>query len=63
MKITHIINRMPAKNVLDLIEEQRKSHDVEVINIDAENLDYDAIIDRVISSDKVISWSNVHEVV
>jgi hypothetical protein len=62
MKITHIVNQKPAKSVLDLIEEQRKSHDVAVINIDVGQPDYDAIIDQVISSDRVISWSNVHDV-
>jgi NAD-dependent SIR2 family protein deacetylase len=62
MKILHIVNETPAKNVLDLIELQRKAHDVEVININVEQPDYDAIIDQVINSDRVISWSNVHEV-
>lgn len=62
MKILHIVNETPAKDVLDLIELQRKAHDVEVININVEQPDYDAIIDQVINSDRVISWSNVHEV-
>ena len=60
MKIVHIVNQAPAENILNLIEEQKKVHDVEVINIDVEQLDYDAVIDQVINSDRVISWSNVH---
>lgn len=62
MKIIHIVSQRPAKNVLDLIEEQRKVHDVEIINLDVEQPDYDAIIDQVINCDRVISWSNVHEI-
>ena len=60
MKIIHIINQDTGKYILDLINEQRKVHDVELINIDEGAPDYDAIIDQVISSDRVISWSNVH---
>ena len=60
MKIIHIVNRDTGKYILDLINEQRKVHDVETINIDEEAQDYDAIIDQVLSSDRVISWSNVH---
>ncbi len=61
MKIIHIVNQVPTKSILSLIDEQRKDHDVEVINIATEQPDYDSIIDRVINSDRVISWSNVHE--
>lgn len=63
MKIIHIVNQKPAQPVLDLIEEQKKAHEVELINIDDEQLDYDAIIDQVLASDHVISWSNVPGVV
>ena len=59
MKILHIVNQKPAKNILDLIDEQKKSHEVELVNIDVDQPDYDAIIDQVINSDRVISWSNV----
>ena len=62
MKIVHIVNQAPAENILNLIEEQKKVHEVEVINIDVDQLDYDAVIDQVINSDRVISWSNVHGV-
>lgn len=62
MKIVHIVNQAPAENILNLIEEQKKVHEVEVINIDVDQLDYDAIIDQVINSDRIISWSNVHGV-
>ena len=61
MKILHIVNQAPAENILNLIDEQKKVHDVEVINIGVEELDYDAVIDQVINSDRVISWSNVHD--
>lgn len=62
MKIIHIINKATSQSVLDLINEQRKVHDIEVIKIDVEQPDYDAIIDQVISCDRVISWSNVQNV-
>lgn len=60
MKIVHIVSQQPTQPVLNLIDEQKKSHDVELINIDVEQPDYDAIIEQVLSSDRVISWSNVH---
>ena len=60
MKILHIVNQNPAQYILDLINEQRKTNEVEMIYLDAEP-DYDVIVDHVINSDRVISWSNVHE--
>ena len=60
MKIVHILNKKPSPCVLDLIEEHRKLHEVEIINLE-EQLDYDAVIDKVINCDRVISWGNVHE--
>lgn len=61
MKIIHIVNQKPTQYVINLIDEQRKAHDVEIINLEDGQPDYDAIIDKVINCDRVISWSNVHD--
>ena len=61
MKIVHIVNQKTKQSVLSLIDEQRKVHDVEVINLEDGQPDYDAIIDKVKNCDRVISWSNVHD--
>jgi len=61
MKIIHIVNQKTTQSVLSLIDEQRKVHDVEVVNLEDGQPDYDAIIEKVINCDRVISWSNVHD--
>ena len=61
MKIIHIVNQKPTQKVINLIDEQRKAHDVEIINLDEGQPDYDAIIEKVINCDRVISWSNVND--
>ena len=61
MKIVHIVNQKTKQSVLSLIDEQRKVHDVEVINLEDGQPDYDEIIDKVKNCDRVISWSNVHD--
>lgn len=61
MKIIHIVNQKPAQSVINLIDDQRKAHDVEIINLEDGQPDYDEIIDKVLNCDRVISWSNVHE--
>jgi len=61
MKIIHIVNQKTTQSVLNLIDEQRKVHDVEVINLEDGQPDYDAIIDKVVNCDRVISWSNVND--
>ncbi len=57
MRILHIITRNLDEVAEMIIELQRKNHNVEVINLlNEENVDYDALIDKIITSDRVISW-------
>lgn len=58
MKIIHIVNQDPAENILRVIEEQSKHHDVEVINMVSVHDDYDDLIDKIVACDRVISWGN-----
>ena len=61
MKIIHIVNQTPTQSVLKLVDEQRKNNEVELVNLESGEPDYDAIIEKVISCDRVISWGNVHK--
>jgi hypothetical protein len=56
MKILYILREKSADNtVKTIIEENKKTNEVTVININ-ENKNYDQIVDSIASSDKVISW-------
>ena len=56
MKILYILRQKDADDtVRKLIEEQKKTDDVTVVNI-SENKNYGEIVDLIASSDRVISW-------
>lgn len=55
MKILHILNDGPAPLSNKIIEEQKKEHEVKVIELSKVN-SYDSLIDEIFSSDRVISW-------
>ena len=61
MKIVHIINKKnPINCILDLVEAQRTAHEVELIDLDAGEPDYDSVVEKVMACDRVISWQNIH---
>ena len=55
MQILYLIKKEPGETLRKLIEEQQKSHDVEIIEL-KDSLDYDAILNRMAAADRVISW-------
>jgi len=55
MKILYLLRNAPDGTGSKLIEEQKKSNDVTIININ-ESKNYDEIVDAIASCDKVISW-------
>lgn len=56
MKILHILNDGPDELSSKIIGVQAKEHDVKVIDLSKKQMAYDAIIDEIFSSDKVVSW-------
>ena len=55
MQILYLIKKEPGKTLRQLIEAQQKTHEVEIIEL-KDSPDYDAIMDRIIAADRVISW-------
>ena len=56
MKILHILNDGSTDLSKKVIDAQSKEHNVKVINLSKKELSYDAIIDEIVSHDKVMSW-------
>jgi hypothetical protein len=55
MNILYLLRKNPDDTVNQLIEEQKKTNHVSVININ-DNNNYDEIVDAIFSNDKIISW-------
>jgi len=56
MKILHILNDGPTSLSTKIIGAQSRDHEVKVVDLSRKEMSYEAIIDAIVSSDKVISW-------
>ncbi len=56
MKLLHILNDGPGELSTRIIEAQFRDNEVEVIDMSRQDLSYDAVIEAIFSSDKVVSW-------
>ena len=56
MKILHMLNDGPTELSTKMIGVQSKDHEVKVVDLSKKEMSYEAIIDAIVSSDKVISW-------
>lgn len=56
MKILHILNDGPTDLSAKIVEVQSKENEVKVVNLSRKEMSYEAIIDEIFSSDRVISW-------
>lgn len=56
MKILHILNDGPTELSTKVIEVQSRDNEVKVVNLSKREMTYEAIIDEIFSSDRVISW-------
>jgi hypothetical protein len=56
MKILHILNDGPTELSTKIIEVQSRDNEVKVVNLSKREMTYEAIIDEIFSSDRVISW-------
>jgi len=55
MKLLYIIKKEPTESITRMIESHKKSVDVSVIDM-RKNKNYDEIIKKVFSNDKVFTW-------
>lgn len=56
MKILHILNDGPTELSTKIIEGQRAGNEVKVVNLAKKEMTYEAIIDEIFASDRVVSW-------
>jgi hypothetical protein len=56
MKLLHILVDGPGDLPDRIVEAQSGEHEVEVIDLSRKGISYDAVIDRIFSCDKVVSW-------
>ena len=56
MKVLHLIKNKPDDGVTKIIEAHRAGHDVKVIDLSKGEASYEEIVDKIFSSDRVISW-------
>lgn len=56
MKILHILNDGPTELSTKIIAVQSREHEVKVVDLSRKEMSYEAIIDAIVSSDKVVSW-------
>jgi hypothetical protein len=56
MKILYILNDGPKALADKMMEAQSKENELEVIDLSKGDVSYEAVIDSIFDSDKVISW-------
>lgn len=56
MKILHILNDGPTELSTKIIEVQSKDNEVKVVNLSKKEMTYEALIDEIFSSERVVSW-------
>lgn len=56
MKILHILVDGPTADAEPIIDEQRKEHDVEVVDLSAGGMSYDVLVDKIAECDRVVAW-------
>lgn len=56
VKILYLLNDGADASSSEWIEALARDHQVEVIDLRKKEIPYDALVDRIFASDKVISW-------
>ncbi len=56
MKILHILNDGPTELSTKIIEVQSRDNEVKVVNLSRKEMTYEALVDEIFSSERVISW-------
>jgi len=55
MKILYLVKGDRDRTLNTLVEVQRQSHEVSIVDLDA-RIDFDQLVDRLATVDRVISW-------
>lgn len=61
MKIVHIISKQPSEAIRQIILDHSKEHEVVVVDLNAEDLDYEDVVKQILSGDRVISWTSIQD--
>jgi len=56
MKILHILTEGKTDLASKIIEIQAQNHEIKIIDLSAKEKSYEAVIDEIFSSDRVITW-------
>ena len=56
MKVLHILNDGPSDDAQFVIDLQSRSHDVSVIDLSRDEIDYEALVEQLEQCDRVFSW-------
>ncbi|HXX54031.1 MAG TPA: hypothetical protein VEI28_05615 [Thermodesulfovibrionales bacterium] len=56
MKILHLLNDGPTDLSEKIIEVQSRDNQVKVVNLAKKESTYEALVDAIFASDRVISW-------
>jgi len=56
MKVLHILKAGPEGAIEQIIEAHKRSHQVQVIRLDGEGVDYGEIIQAIEQADRVMAW-------
>ncbi|MCL5024619.1 MAG: hypothetical protein M1497_14890 [Nitrospirae bacterium] len=56
MKILHILNDGSTELSGKIIKVQAKDNEVKVVDLSKKEMSYDALIDEIFASERVISW-------
>jgi hypothetical protein len=56
MKVLHLLRDGPEATASRIIAAHAKQHQVTVIDLDAREISYEDLVDRIFAHDKVICW-------
>jgi len=56
MRVLHLITEEPSATIQAIIREQERVHQVQVIRLDLEGVDYDQVIQAIEQCDRVMAW-------
>ena len=56
MKVLHILNDGPSDDAQFIIEQQSSQHDLKIIDLSRDEIDYEEVVDQIERSDQVFSW-------
>ena len=56
MKILHVYRSEPSETTKKLVEIVSEGNETDSFDLNADNPDYDALVDKVIAAEKTITW-------